>query len=198
MRCFFLLLFIPFLASAEINESLQNLLLKMAKADQGIRKELGESGWGKAPQDLKDKVMRTDEKNTKKLKKILSGRSWFTEREVGKIGVAAAFLIVQHSPDIEFKEEMLPLLKQSYLNGEGVTGQEVALLTDRVRISKGQPQVYGTQTDISNREIIFKPIENREEVDDRRAEMGMPPLDFYKRLIEESYGIKDHPDIELN
>jgi len=97
----------------------------MARADQEIRKELGESGWGKAPQDLKDKVMRTDEKNTKKLKEILNGRSWFTEREVGKIGVAAAFLIIQHSPDIEFKEEMLPLLKQSYLNGEGVcSGQE--------------------------------------------------------------------------
>ena len=72
------------------------------------------------------------------------------------------------------------------------------MLTDRVRISKGQPQVYGTQTEISNGEVIFKSIENQEEVDDRRAEMGMPPLDFYKRLMEESYGIKDHPDIELN
>lgn len=198
MRYFLLLLFLPFLTCAEINESLQNQLLEMAKADQAIRKELGELGWGKAPQSIKDKVMRTDEKNTRKLKIILNGRSWFTKKEVGKSGVAAAFLIIQHSPDTEFKKKMLPLLKQSYLNDGGVTGQEVALLTDRVRISNGQPQVYGTQADIINNEVIFKPIENRKEVDDRRAEMGIPPLDFYKRLMEESYGIKDHPDIELN
>ncbi len=26
----------------------------------------------------------------------------------------------------------------------------------------------------------------------------LPPLSFYKKLMEEMYGIKDHPDIELN
>ncbi|WP_330959334.1 DUF6624 domain-containing protein [Photobacterium sp. 53610] len=198
MRILYLLLIIPCYVSAEINLDLQSQLLEMAKVDQEIRKELGESGWHKSSKALQEKALLIDERNTQQLKSILNGRSWFTEAEVGKEGINSAWLIVQHSPDIDFQEKMLPLLEQSYLNREGVTGQEVALLTDRVRIDKGQKQLYGTQANWSDGAIVFKPIENPETVDERRAEMGMPPLEFYKKLLEEMYGLKDHPDIDLN
>ena len=93
---------------------------------------------------------------------------------------------------------MLSILKESYLKDEGVSGQEVALLTDRVLIHMGQKQLYGTQADIKNGEISFLPISDEELVDQRRSEMNLPPMAFYKKLLEEMYGIKEHPEIDLN
>ncbi len=170
----------------------------MAKLDQSIREEVGNAGWDKAPKELLDKLAATDHENTQKLKSMLNQRNWFSKTEIGEDGIDAAFLIIQHSPDIEFQEKMLPFLKQSYLNGDGITGQKVALLTDRVHLSKGQKQIYGTQADVISGNVIFKPILDAETVDQRRVEMKLPPLDFYKKILEEMYGIKDHPEIDLN
>ena len=198
MRFFFLLIFIPSFVSAEINFPLQAQLIEMAKQDQAVRKQLVDAGWDKAAKELHAKLASVDHQNTEKLKAILSKRKWLTNAEVGNEGVGAAFLIIQHSPDTSFQERMLPFLKRAYLNNEGVSGQEVALLTDRVLIHKGQKQLYGTQADIKNGEVTFMPISQVDKVDERRAAMNMPPLEFYRKLMEEMYGIKDHPEIELN
>lgn len=93
---------------------------------------------------------------------------------------------------------MLPYLKQSYLNGEGVSGQQVALLTDRVLIAQGKKQIYGTQVDVSEGKVVFSPIEDETNVDKRREKMKMPPLDLYLKIMEKVYGIKEHPEIDLN
>lgn len=198
MRFFCLLLFIPSFVSAEIDVSMQAQLIEMANQDQALRKQLGDAGWDKAPKELHAKLASVDHQNTEKLKAILLNRQWLTNAEVGNKGVGAVFLIIQHSSDTEFQERMLPLLKRAYLNNEGVSGQQVALLTDRVLIHKGQKQLYGTQADIKNGEVTFMPISQVDKVDERRAEMNMPPLEFYRKLMEEMYGIKDHAEIELN
>lgn len=170
----------------------------MAEVDQAVRKKLSDAGWHDASEELRNKVVTIDKQNTFKLKALLSDRTWFTKSEVGEDGMSAAFLIVQHSADYKFKEKMLPLLKQSYTNGEGITGQQVALLTDRIRINKGEKQLYGTQADISTGKVIFEPITNPDTVDSRRARMKMPSLAFYKKLLEKMYGLKEHPDIDLD
>ena len=176
MRYLTILLFIPFVTLAEINSVLQKELIEMEIKDQKIRNQI----------------------NTVRLKAIIKKHSWLTKDLVGTEGVNAAFLIIQHSPDITFKEQMLPHLKKSYLNGEGVTGQQVALLTDRVLIAQGKKQIYGTQADVSEGQVLFSPIEDEVNVDKRREEMKMPPLDFYLKIMEKMYGIKDHPEIDLN
>jgi hypothetical protein len=112
--------------------------------------------------------------------------------------VSAAFLIVQHSPDRTFQESMLSNLHESYRNNEGISGQQLALLTDKVLLGQGKKQIYGTQFDVKNNEVVFKPIEDMKTIDQLRKEMKMPPLAFYKRMVEEMYGIKDYPDIDLN
>ena len=84
---------------------------------------------------------------------------------------------------------MLPLLKQSFLNGEGVTGQEFALLTDRVLIYQNKPQLYGTQLNIIGGELVFEPILDQENVNHRRAEVGLPSLEKYKKVVAEAYGL---------
>jgi hypothetical protein len=198
MRYLFLLLIIPFYSFAEINLSLQKELIEMEIEDQHIRNKIGEAGWQNPPKALLEQMMKIDESNTGKLKAIIKKHHWVTKDLVGVKGVGAAFLVIQHSPDVAFKVKMLPYLKQSYLNGEGVSGQQVALLTDRVLIAQGKKQIYGTQADVSEGKVVFSPIENETNVDKRREEMKMPPLDFYLKIMEKMYGIKEHPEIDLN
>lgn len=198
MRLFYLLLLLPVLATANTDTTLQTPLLQMANLDQSIRNELVQMGWENASETLKAKLISVDKENTQTLKAMLKERQWFTKSEVGQAGIDAAFLIVQHSPDHEFQSSMLPKLKASYLNNEGVSGQDVALLTDRVHIHNGGKQRYGTQADLKDNKIVFMPIENAETVDKRRAEMNLPPLAIYKKMMEEVCGIKDHPEINLD
>ncbi|MCL1035670.1 hypothetical protein L2750_00660 [Shewanella submarina] len=198
MRYLLFLLLIPFFTLADINSELQKELIEMGLKDQEIRNEIGKSGWQNPSRELLDKLSEIDKLNTAKLKLIIKEHSWLTKDLVGVEGIGAAFLIIQHSPDIAFKAEMLPCLERSYLNDEGITGQEVALLTDRVLIAQGKKQIYGTQVDLIDGKVVFKPIKDEANVDKRRADMKMPPLDFYLKLMEEMYGIKDHPEIELN
>ncbi len=198
MRYLFLLLIIPFYSFAEINLPLQKELIEMEIEDQHIRNKIGEAGWQNPPKALLEQMMKIDESNTGKLKAIIKKHYWVTKDLVGVKGVEAAFLVIQHSPDVAFKVKMLPYLKQSYLNGEGVSGQQVALLTDRVLIAQGKKQIYGTQADVSEGKVVFSPIEDETNVDIRREEMNMPSLDFYLKIMEKMYGIKEHPEIDLN
>lgn len=198
MRYLITLLFIPFISFAEVNLPLQKQLLDMGGEDQKIRNELLKLGWKNAPKELLERLRQIDQSNTDRLKDIIKEHSWLTKHLVGVEGVGAAFLIIQHSPDTAFKEEMLPYLEQSYLSNDGISGQQLALLTDRVFIAQGKAQIYGTQADLSEGKVVFSPIEDEANVDKRRKKMNMPPLEFYRKLMEEMYGIKDHPEIELN
>ena len=185
-------------AIAEINVELQKTLLLMESEDQGVRKEIMSFGNNKIPQELLNKASLIDNRNTKELKNIVSMHGWPVKALVGLDGVSAAFIIVQHSPDNDFQEAMLSNLNESYKNNEGISGQQLALLSDRVLLSQGKKQIYGTQISVENNEVVFKPIDNKQAVDKLRRQMKMPPLAFYKKMMEEAYGIKDHPDIDLN
>ncbi len=198
MRYLLVVLFIPFITFAEVNSLLKKELIEMEVEDQKIRNEINEIGWQNITKDLVTKQNEIDEANTIRLKAIIKEHLWLTKDLVGVEGVGAAFLIIQHSPDIAFKEKMLPYIKKSYLNDEGVSGQQVALLTDRVLLAQDKKQIYGTQATFRDGKLVFGPIEDEANVDKRRAEMKMPPLASYKKILEKAYGIKDHPEIDLN
>ena len=60
----------------------------------------------------------------------------------------------------------------------------LAMLTDRVLLAEGKHQIYGTQFVIRDGEWVPLRLEDEENVDDRRAEVGLPPLAEYKAMIE--------------
>jgi hypothetical protein len=189
MRIFLLTLFFSFNCLGALNVPLQKELQSMARADQTVRNEITRIGWENAPFELLEKMRSVDNKNTARLKAIVKKHSWVTEKSAGKDGVNAAFLIVQHSPDYAFQEEMLPLIKRSYSNGEGISGQELALLTDRVLVHQDKQQMYGTQLNIENGELVFDPIYDIDNVDSRRAEVGLPSLEEYRKVVSKAYGM---------
>ncbi len=58
------------------------------------------------------------------------------------------------------------------------------MLTDRVAKAQRRPQVYGTQTTGRAGKMVFDPIEDSLHVDQRRANMGLPSLAEYKRVLD--------------
>ena len=129
-------------------------------------------------------MARIDSSNTAWLKDYVSQWGWPTAQQVGRDGVEAAFLIVQHAVhDTAFMRAMLQPIEQAYRRGD-LEGGAVALLTDRVEVKAGRPQIYGTQLSLREGRWVLDPIADSSAVDARRQRLGLPPLAEYLRLVD--------------
>ena len=66
--------------------------------------------------------------------------------------------------------------------------EQLAHLADRVQVNADQPQLYGTQMHLIDNHIMPWPIINPEEVDQRRALLGLNTLEEYLADVRRSYG----------
>ena len=117
-----------------------------------------------------------DKANQTRIDEIVKAYGWPGKKEFGRKAATAAFLVIQHStPDM--MKRYLPILQNAMENGDA-DKSSFALLDDRVRMIEGRPQRYGSQVqrDLSSGKMQFWQIENEENVDKRRAEMGLEPL----------------------
>jgi Family of unknown function (DUF6624) len=69
-----------------------------------------------------------------------------------------------------------------------VSQSNLAYLTDRVLLAEGKEQRYGTQCTAIDGKWKPRPLEDEANVDKRRADVGLPPLAEYLKLIEQQYG----------
>ncbi len=71
-----------------------------------------------------------------------------------------------------------------------VSGQDVALLTDRALVGQGKPQRYGTQfVGYDNTAAIkMQPTADIGKLDARRAAIGLPPMNIYACVLRAAYG----------
>lgn len=167
-------------------------LLERGREDQAPRDAWVEKLQRGLQPDSQDVVnmLTTDQDNTRWLAEIVRGGGWPGMSRVGREAADAAFLIVQHSPDTVFQQEMLVVISEAVTAGEA-SGQQLALLTDRVAVNAGQKQTYGTQAKIGDDEIVLYPIADSALVDARRAKLGLPPLGEYVRLLDSMYTKRD-------
>ena len=172
-----------------IKPALRIELLACAEKDQAIRAELIKSGITNPNKILLDQMKSIDLANTNRLKEIVKDFGWPGYKLVGRDGADAAFLIVQHS-DVQTQKAMLPLVEKSW-KAEDFSAQNYALLLDRVLVSDGKPQVYGTQAVSFDQwidgEPELAPIEDEKNVDERRRRIGLPPLAEYRKLLKQVY-----------
>lgn len=126
-----------------------------------------------------------DTGRTERLKEIVDEHGWPTISLVGEDGEDAAWAIAQHADhDPEFQERALDLIRAAVEDGEASPGN-LAYLTDRVAAGKGEPQTYGTQIGCTADGPEAAPIRDEATVDERRAEVGLPPLADYLAELEE-------------
>jgi hypothetical protein len=170
-----------------MNEELRNELLQRMEQEQQLRSE-----WMDKPEDSQfaEQVAEIDSQNTAWLEKVIEQVGFPGISDVDFDGTQAVFLLIQHSPSLEFQQKCLPLLEQAVKLGEA-TPVHLAYLTDRVLMREGKRQIYGTQGgSLEQGLIIPHPIEDEEHVDDRRKAFGLEPLEEYFKVMNEMHKTK--------
>jgi len=186
---------------------LRNELLERLKKDQQIRRNpevlkffAETSGKNRDITALDNpalqKMLRIDRDNKNWLKQVVKQHGWPGKTLVGTDGAHAAFLLVQHaSLDLAFQKQCL-MLMQHAPKGE-VAAVEIAYLLDRVRLAEGKKQRYGTQVEMKYGKWIVRDVEDPCQLDQRRKEVGLPPIKDYLQSIQKLFDTPNKRDQNL-
>lgn len=160
-------------------KELSQKILHLVEQDQAIRDKY----WQTKNEANLATMKKIDKANQKEFKKILKTTKYIG-KEYGKDVQEAAFLLIQHmsKSDLPIMKRYLSQLKKHIDN---VPHDQIALLTDRIKNWEGKKQHYGTQFEYINGEYKIKPIWNIKEVDKRRKELGLEPLNKYIEKLQE-------------
>jgi hypothetical protein len=98
-------------------------------------------------------------------------------------------LIIQHS-NLELQEKYLPTIK-TLCDQKEADWESYSLMYDRIQIGHDKPQLYGSQLHYNEKtkKNEFFPIEDEKNVDKRRAEIGMMPLEDYAAHFGVKYSL---------
>jgi Family of unknown function (DUF6624) len=153
-----------------VNDALRVELLERADRDQAARESL------KPAYDLQQWeqiVEPVDQANTARLRQIVAEHGWPGHQLVGEAAAHAAWLLAQHAPP-DFQEECLPLLEDAVARSDG-SRRDLAYLSDRVLMHRGQPQIYGTQYLVKDGVLTLWEVREPARLDERRAALGLQP-----------------------
>ena len=144
-------------------------------------------GWdSKEMKDLWAKQNYADSLNLIRIKEIIKQYGYPGESLVGNQS-STAWLVIQHA-DLKAQEQYLPILQDAANKGE-LPKSSFALLVDRVRMRRGEKQLYGSQIQTKNGKSVIYPIEDEPNVNKRRAEMGLDPLEDYAKHFDIEYKV---------
>lgn len=128
-----------------------------------------------------------DEQNTAYLETLIAASGWPTISAVGSEASQAAWLLVQHADHYpDFQINCLELMKA--LPSSEVKPSNIAYLEDRIRVARGEPQLYGTQFYKEGDHFEPRPIEDEAKLDKRRETMGLETFEAYKQRMIDTYG----------
>jgi hypothetical protein len=171
-------------AEANLNRPLAAKLDSIYTEDQKYRQQMDEIekkyGWeSKEMQTLWKTIHEKDSVNLIKVKAILDKHGWLGPDVVGQQGNSTLFLVIQHS-DQATQEKYLPMMREA-VKSKKASPTELALLEDRVALGQGKRQIYGSQIgrDPDTGKYYVRPLEDPSNVDERRAQAGLPPLSEY-------------------
>ena len=144
-------------------------LIKTTRTEFGNESPEMEALWAK--------IKQADQENLEAIENIIAEHGWVGGQRFRK-GGRAIFMVLQHSP-LEIQEKYFPMLEMAVKRGTA-TNNELALMTDRIRVGNDLPQIYGSQL-IKNASGKYEvaPIENLKNVNFRRSEMGLEPMKSY-------------------
>lgn len=122
-------------------------------------------------------LMQVDQEILAELLRMVPAEGWFRRSVYGEEAATAAFTIVQHAGP-EVQRRFLPILARLVPEGEVKPGA-YAMMWDRLALSDGKLQRYGTQMRCAAGRWIAAPIEAPDGLDARRAELKLKPMADY-------------------
>jgi len=138
-------------------------------------------------------IAEFDRQHAETLMTIIERFGWPTREMVGIKAIQGAYIAVQHANhDTEFQSNCLALIQQQVDQGE-LPGAFLALMTDRVSLSRGDPQIYGTQMTMAPDEFgVMRAVPSAaiwqiDQLDQRRQALGMPAHSRFIDAIELAY-----------
>ena len=179
-------------AEANLDKPLAKLLDSIYTEDQKYRQMINDiekmHGW--KSQEMKDLwkiISRKDSGNLIVVTTILDKYGWLGAKKVGEQGNSTLFLVIQHSNQ-KTQEKYLPMMRDAVKNGQAL-GSALALLEDRVALSQGKKQIYGSQIHRNEKtgKYFVAPIEDEPNVNKRRASVGLGPLEVYAKHWDIDY-----------
>ena len=142
---------LPDALEKEMNPEVYSLvkeLKQMRNEDQGIRlllidasKRYGDRD--KRTVEIHRMMKRIDSKNALRVQQIIDLYGWLGSDELGEDANETLFLCIQHADDLIIQTKYLPILKKAMEEGNA-DGWQYAFLTDRIKMNRGEKQVYGT------------------------------------------------------
>jgi hypothetical protein len=192
-------------AEAKLNKPLIAQLDTIFKDDQKYRIQMDtiitKYGWESPQMQAHIELMkRIDSINLVKVKNIIDRYGWLGSDVVGGTGNLTLFLVIQHA-DLTTQEKYLPVMREAVKKGNA-RAENLALLEDRVALRRGKRQTYGSQVDLDKETNLYYvlPLNDPDNVDVRRASVGLGPLAEYVKQWQIRWDVdqykKDLPKIE--
>lgn len=178
------------------NEKLKLEIIELYVADQAIRGHIMNDMIAKYHIDTtgiktehdwsNPNEVNVDEVTRNRLKEIFKEYGFPTRQLIGRDAMRGIFFIIQHADgDKEWQKSQLQYIESGVKTGD-FTKVDYAYLYDRIKVNHSQPQKYGSQfarVDIKNKIVELRETEELDNLDKRRREMGMMPVEMYKRLV---------------
>ena len=184
-------------AEANLNKPLVAELDSVFTDDQKYRLQLSEieEKYGSQSNELKSLWKTINEKdsvNLLKVKLILDKYGWLGEDIIGSQGNLTLFLVIQHA-DSSTRREYLPMMEQAVKQGKANAGN-LALLEDRMAFERGKKQIYGSQIGYNpeTKRNYVLPLEDPDNVDKRRREVGLGPLSDYVQQWNIKWNVEEY------
>lgn len=171
-----------------MDERLRSELREMMLADQRLREQLTwrwDDGELRSPEGLSAQIDECDRRNADRLREIVDEHGWPGSSLVGEDGAHWVWLLVMHAyHDPPFMRRCLDLMAAAVERNEAAA-LDYARLCDRVLIEERGEQLYGTHYLLNARnEIAGARLIDPEHVDERRREVGLPPLAQHLERLE--------------
>ena len=166
------------------DKKLEEELVKIAAKQQELLLKVVEKDQTKVSDQ--EKLHKLYRQHAGRVCEILKTYGWPTTALVETNGVLAWFYILKNSGTYELQRDLLPVII-AVIKKDPSQKAEFAGLFDRLRVTAGMKQLFGTQAVSMGGFLVLFPIEDQSKVDERRGEFGMPSLDEYIRSLERNY-----------
>ncbi len=160
--------------------------MKMRATDQAARGFAAAPASASAKHELVQKLPATDAQLTEELKQIVKEKGWPTIAMVGIDASNAAMLILNHTADRAWQQQLLPQLTL-LSDTDKIDPSGLALVVDKALVSAGKLQRYGTQFKYVDGAMAMYGVEDPGGLDRKRARALLPPIDVYKEQLTQIY-----------
>lgn len=182
---------------ANYDKPLQLELFKIEQEDQKYRNQFPEIekkyGYNSKERREIGKIARLqDSLNLIKIDSIIHLHGWVGPDKVGGQASQVLFLVIQHA-NLSDQQKYLPIMREA-VKHKKARSSSLALLEDRVALDEGRRQIYGSQIGIdkeTGRKFVL-PLDDPDNVDKRRAEVGLIFLSDYVKFVGITWDIEEY------